>query len=106
MTSFICFQHNLKLTCQKQKQHFFMFFQFRFFVAFSMGSLSVIPFYSAIDNQFILQKASAPPSDVAINSNPDGIVDASTAFDNTDAEGTVLRQGLISSYQSGHNDTS
>ncbi len=74
------------------------------FIVFSIGLSSHPTSHSYNTNsQFLLQKALAEPA--AMDSNASNTTTPSP-FDNTSGEGTILRQGVISSSQSGQNDTS
>ncbi len=79
-------------------------FLFSFFIAFLIG-LSIPATSSNYDtgSQFLLQNALAQPA--VINPNASNM-DIIPIFNNTGAEDTVLRQGVILSSQSGQNDTS
>ena len=74
------------------------------FIVFSIGLSSHATSHSYNTNsQFLLQKALAQPA--AIDSNASNTI-TPPPFNNTGEEGTILRQGVISSSQSGRNDTS
>jgi hypothetical protein len=79
-------------------------FLFSFFIVFSIGLSSHATSRSYNTNsQFLLQKALAQPA--AMDSNASNTI-TPPPFNNTGEEGTILRQGVISSSQSGQNDTS
>jgi hypothetical protein len=74
------------------------------FIVFSIGLSSHATSHSYNANsQFLLQKALAQPA--AMDSNASNTI-TPPPFNNTGEEGTILRQGVISSSQSGQNDTS
>jgi hypothetical protein len=79
-------------------------FMFSFFIAFLIGLSSLaIPLNYNTESKFPLHNALAQPA--VINPNASN-TDSRSIFNNTDAEETVLRQGVILSSQSGQNDTS
>ena len=74
-----------------------------FFIALPIGLLGIAAPDNNIDSQLFLQKALAQPESIDPDANS---MATPTTLNNTLIEGTILRQGVISSSQSGQSDTS